>query len=164
MLGEKLVDRVYLPGQKNPIELRENHAALGILALARDEAHRASNALRMKVGKRRRIKSKLDEVPGIGTKTRARLLKACGSVRAIEEEDAAALRAAGATHQQAAAILRTFHGPLLPSEAQRAPATPVVERADEVAVEPSDDAGTAEEQSAEDDAIANAFSVGERSD
>ena len=52
VLGEKLVDRVYLPGQKNPIELRENHAALGILALARDEAHRASNALRLKLGKR----------------------------------------------------------------------------------------------------------------
>ena len=105
VLGEKLVDRVYLPGHKNPIELRENHAALGILALARDEAHRASNALRIKLGKRRRIKSRLDEVPGIGPKTRTRLLKAFGSVRAIEEADAAALRAAGATHQQAAVHL-----------------------------------------------------------
>ncbi|MFT3923470.1 MAG: excinuclease ABC subunit UvrC [Myxococcales bacterium] len=156
VLGEKLVDRVYLPGQKNPIELRENHAALGILALARDEAHRASNALRTKLGKRRRIKSKLDEVPGIGPKTRARLLKAFGSVRSIEEADAAALRAAGATHQQAAAILRTFHGPLLPSEAN-APVDPALgERAVEL---PSEDESTSEtERSAEDDAVQNAFS------
>jgi len=156
VLGEKLVDRVYLPGQKNPIELRENHAALGILALARDEAHRASNALRLKLGKRRRIKSKLDEVPGIGPKTRNRLLKAFGSVRAIEEADAAALRAAGATHQQAAAILRTFHGPLLPSEASHPVDPALVERALEIPTE--DTSATDTEQSAEDDAVQNAFS------
>jgi excinuclease ABC subunit C len=149
-LGEKLVDRVYLPGQKNPIELRENHAALGILALARDEAHRASNALRMKVGKKRRIKSRLDEVPGIGPKTRARLLKAFGSVRAIEEADEVALRAAGATTQQAAAILRALRGPLLPEQA-----TSPLEPATEQRVV---DVSQSEETSAEDTAVENAFS------
>lgn len=150
-LGEKLVDRVYLPGQKNPIELRESHAALGILALARDEAHRASNALRLKLGKRRRIRSRLDEVPGIGPKTRARLLKAFGSVRAIEEADEAALRAAGATAQQAHAILRTFRGPLLPSQAQKPVAQAEGERAEEIV----DD----EAERAEETAVQNAFSA-----
>ena len=114
MLGEKLVDRVYLPDQKNPIELRENHAALGMLALARDEAHRASNALRVKLGHKTRLKSRLDEIPGIGPKTRARLLKTLGSVQAIEQADAIALRNAGATDAQALAILREFHGPVMP--------------------------------------------------
>jgi excinuclease ABC subunit C len=117
VLGEKLVDRVYLPNQKNPIELRENHAALGMLALARDEAHRASNALRTKLGQKRRLRSRLDEIPGIGPKTRARLLKALGSVKAIEQADAVALRNAGATEAQANAILRAFHGPLTPEAA-----------------------------------------------
>jgi excinuclease ABC subunit C len=154
VLGEKLVDRIYLPGQKNPIELRESHTSLGILAVARDEAHRASNALRLKVGKKRKFTSKLDEVPGIGPKTRAKLLKAFGSVRAIEEADAAALRGAGATEQQALAIMRTFHGPLLPSEAAR----PVVPAEGErvVELETADDVN-----GAEDEAVQNAFGESE---
>ncbi len=148
-LGDKLVDRVYLPGQKNPIELRDHHASLGLLALARDEAHRSSNALRLKLGKRRRIKSRLDEVPGIGPKTRVRLLKAFGSVRAIEEADEAALRAAGATHAQALAILRALHGPLLPEAAQGANSPPVHERAESLAEDST--------REAEDSAVENAF-------
>lgn len=53
-LGETLVDRIYLPGQKNAIALT-SLAPLAILALARDEAHRAANALRTKRFHRRRI-------------------------------------------------------------------------------------------------------------
>ena len=149
VLGEKLVDRVYLPGQKNPIELRESHSALGMLAVARDEAHRASNALRLKLGKKRRLTSKLDEVRGVGAKTRAKLLKAFGSVRAIEEADAKALQAAGATAQQALAILRTFQGPILPSEAARPLEPAQVERVEEANVD--------EVSGAEDAAVQNAF-------
>lgn len=151
ILGETLVDRIYLPGQKNPIELRENHAALGILALARDEAHRASNALRTKLGKRRTFRSRLDDVKGIGPKTRARLLKAFGSVRAIEEADEAALCSAGATIPQARAILRTLRGPLLASEATRPEAVTQAERVIEI--------GEGDAESAEDSAVRNAFDV-----
>jgi excinuclease ABC subunit C len=67
-LGEELVDRVYLPNQKNPIALRPNSPELFLLAVARDEAHRFSNRGRKKVGKPVRG---LD-VPGIGPKTRWR--------------------------------------------------------------------------------------------
>jgi excinuclease ABC subunit C len=49
VLGEKMVDRVYLPGQKNPIPLRPNSPELFLLARARDEAHRFSNRGRKKV-------------------------------------------------------------------------------------------------------------------
>jgi excinuclease ABC subunit C len=149
-LGEKLVDRVYLPNQKNPIELRENHAALGMLALARDEAHRASNALRLKVGKQKRFRSRLDEIPGIGPKTRARLLKSLGSVKAIEQADAVALRSAGATETQALAILRSFHGPSMPELAALSAAPREGERALELA---EHDAAAV----AEDAAVQNAF-------
>ncbi|MET0339479.1 MAG: excinuclease ABC subunit UvrC [Polyangiales bacterium] len=149
VLGEKLVDRVYLPGQKNPIEVRENNASLGLLALARDEAHRSSNALRVKLGTKKRIRSRLDEVPGVGPKTRTRLLKQLGSVRAIEEADEVALRAAGATQAQALAILRAFHGPLLPSEARNASEPPMRERAEDVTEN--------DESQAEEAALENAF-------
>src|SRR6188768_2649194 len=83
VLGDKLVDRVYLPGQKNPIPLRPNSPELFLLARARDEAHRFSNRGRKKVGKKRRLASELDQVPGIGPKTRVALLKTLGSLASV---------------------------------------------------------------------------------
>jgi excinuclease ABC subunit C len=82
-LGNKVVDRVYLPGQKNPIPLRPNSPELFLLARARDEAHRFSNRGRKKVGRRRNFASELEAIPGIGPKTRAALLKHFGSIAAI---------------------------------------------------------------------------------
>jgi excinuclease ABC subunit C len=161
VLGEKLVDRVYLPNQKNPIELRENHAALGMLALARDEAHRASNALREKLGQKRKLRSRLDEIPGIGPKTRARLLKALGSVKAVEQADAVALRNAGATEAQAVAILRAFHGPLSPEAAAALAEKPGRQHAlREAALPVADEDGSlasSEAAEAEEIAVRNAF-------
>ena len=81
--GEKLVDRVYLPGQKNPIPLRPGSPELFFLSVARDEAHRFANRGRVKLGHRRRLRSSLDEVTGIGPKTRKALLIALGTVEAV---------------------------------------------------------------------------------
>jgi excinuclease ABC subunit C len=106
--GKMVTERVFLPGQKNPIVLRERSAARHFLTLVRDEAHRVSNALREKVGKRRRLRSGLDDVPGVGKKTRVALLKALGSLKAIVAADEAALVAAGATSSQARAIRAHF--------------------------------------------------------
>ncbi|MBC7173858.1 MAG: hypothetical protein H5U40_15565 [Polyangiaceae bacterium] len=101
--GEKMDERIYLPNQKNAVPLRSS-PALSMLALGRDEAHRASNRLRLKLGKKKKLRSELDEVPGIGPKTKTRLLIAFGSVSAIAEASVAALVAAGASERQAAAI------------------------------------------------------------
>ncbi|MCA9582159.1 MAG: excinuclease ABC subunit C, partial [Myxococcales bacterium] len=105
LLGEQVVDRVYLPGTKNPVLLRDSSPALQMLALVRDEAHRSSNELRKKVGKRRSLHSELDAIPGVGPKTRARLLRHFGSVRAIRTANRASLLEAGATRRQAEDIL-----------------------------------------------------------
>src|SRR6185369_13865026 len=100
-LAEKLVDRVYLPGQKNPIPLRPNSPELFLLARARDEAHRFANRGRKKVGKRRRFESTLDNVPGVGPKTRTALLKAFGSIHAIRDaSDEALLGVSGVSRKQ----------------------------------------------------------------
>jgi excinuclease ABC subunit C len=152
VLGEKLVDRIYLPGQKNPIELRENFTSFGMLALLRDEAHRSSNALRVKVGTKKRLTSRLDDIPGVGPKTRSRLLKVFGSVRAIEEADALALRRAGATEAQALAILRAFHGPVAPEVALHGSEAAQGVRVDEAPHEPRGD-----DDGSEEDAIEHAF-------
>ncbi len=108
-LGEKLVDRVYLPGQKNPIPLRPNSPELFLLARARDEAHRFANRGRSKVGKRRRFESTLDKVPGVGAKTRTALLKAFGSIHAIRDaSDEALLGVSGVSRKQVAALRSWF--------------------------------------------------------
>lgn len=73
--GEKMVDRVYLPGQKNGIPLRPTSAALFFLARARDEAHRFANHARKKLGKARRLRSEIDDIPGLGAETRRVLLR-----------------------------------------------------------------------------------------
>jgi excinuclease ABC subunit C len=108
--GEELVDRVYLPGQKNPISLRPNSPELYLLAMARDEAHRFANRGRKKVGKRRRFASRLDDVPGVGPKTRTALLTTLGSVdgiRRASDVDVLAVRGVSRRHLEA---LRKYLG------------------------------------------------------
>ena len=94
--------------------LPERSAPRHLLTLARDEAHRRSNQLRLKLGKRRRLKSGLDDIPGVGPKTRAALLKRLGSLKAVTQADLEALQEAGANKRQAEAIHRTFHGAAAP--------------------------------------------------
>ncbi len=105
--GEEEGDRVFRPGQKNPIPVRAS-SALSILLLARDEAHRASNDLRKKVGKKRRLRSELDAVPGVGPKTRTKLLRNLGSLRDVLAATEEQLIDGGATKKQAHAIKQTL--------------------------------------------------------
>ena len=109
VLGEKLVDRVYLPGQKNPIPLRPNSPELFLLARARDEAHRFSNRGRKKVGKKRRLSSELDQIPGIGPKTRVALLKTLGSLANVRAaSDDAILGVPGVSKKHLSALRAWF--------------------------------------------------------
>jgi excinuclease ABC subunit C len=125
--GDKLTDRVYLPGQKNPINLRPNSPELFLLARARDEAHRFSNRGRTKVGKRRRFESELDSISGIGPKTRTALLKTLGSVAALRQaSDEAILAVQGVTKRHLQALREAF--------AEHTPARPATDNA------PSDEA------------------------
>lgn len=119
--GKQVTERVFLPGQRNPISLRDRSATRHFLTQVRDEAHRASNALREKVGKRRRLRSGIDDVPGVGKKTRLALLKNLGSLKAIIAATEEALIAAGASASQARAIQAHFKA--APSQ-EGEPATP----------------------------------------
>jgi excinuclease ABC subunit C len=104
-LAEKVVDRIYLPGQKNPISLKPNSPELFLLAHARDEAHRFANHGRKRVGHRRRMTSELEGIPGIGPKTRSLLLKSLGSVDKVREaSDQVILALPGITKKQLKAL------------------------------------------------------------
>jgi excinuclease ABC subunit C len=105
--GDKLVDRVYLPGQKNGIPLRGESTALFFLARARDEAHRFANVHREKLGKKRRLSSELDSLRGVGAELKKRLLLALGTVEAVKSADRERLLAIpGLSPRHADAIAR----------------------------------------------------------
>jgi excinuclease ABC subunit C len=116
VLGDKLVDRVYLPGQKNPIPLRPNTPELFLLARARDEAHRFSNRGRKKLGKKRRLTSQLDEIPGIGPKTRTALLKTLGSLSAVQSASDEAILAVPGVSKKHLSALRKWLADRAPGE------------------------------------------------
>ncbi|HET6336983.1 MAG TPA: excinuclease ABC subunit UvrC [Polyangiales bacterium] len=129
-LGAELVDRVYTPGRLNPVEVRSAMNALGILSQARDEAHRVSNALRIRLGKGQRLRTQLDDIPFIGKKTRIALLKKLGSMEAVSAASVEQLQASGATLRQARAIVEHLSR-----------AAPTAEGSEEDALENAFDAG-----------------------
>jgi excinuclease ABC subunit C len=109
VMGDTLVDRVYLPGQKNPIPLKSHSASMFFLARARDEAHRFSNRARERLGKKKRMRSALDDIAGIGPKTKQQLLIHLGSVKAIKNaDDAAILAVPGITPRHLKALRRVY--------------------------------------------------------
>jgi excinuclease ABC subunit C len=109
LAGETLVDRVYLPGQKNPIPLRSSTTSLFLLARMRDEAHRFSNRARMRLGKKRRFHSPLDDVKGLGPKAKKALLQHVGNLAAIgAAADATLLAVPGVTARHVRALRQAF--------------------------------------------------------
>jgi excinuclease ABC subunit C len=110
--GEKMVDRVYLPGQKNGIPLRSTSSALFFLARARDEAHRFANHMRKKLGKSRRLRSEIDDIPGLGAEVKKALLREIGSMAALREAtDERILAVSGVTKRHLTALRKAIPAP-----------------------------------------------------
>ncbi len=76
-------ERVFVFGQKNPIVLRQNSAALFMLTRARDEAHRFAIGFHRKLRGKAATRSALDDIAGVGPARRRALLKAFGSVSRV---------------------------------------------------------------------------------
>jgi excinuclease ABC subunit C len=77
-------ERVFLPGQSNPVILKRNSNALCLLQQVRDEAHRVAIADHRKLRTKQTLYSALDRIPGVGGVRKRALLRAFGSVKAIE--------------------------------------------------------------------------------
>jgi excinuclease ABC subunit C len=92
--GEK-DERVYVPGRKNPIVLRANSPATHLLQRIRDEAHRFAVTFHRKLRSKTLVTSQLDQIIGIGSITRTKLLKRFGSLANVAEASEEALREAG---------------------------------------------------------------------
>lgn len=81
----KKQEEVCIPGYKDPIIFPQESPAKYLLMRLRDEAHRFSNAHREKRLMHRSVGSVLDEIPGIGPKTKSDLLQRCGTIAGIRE-------------------------------------------------------------------------------
>ncbi|MCW5892558.1 MAG: excinuclease ABC subunit UvrC [bacterium] len=76
-------ERIFLPGRKNPVILRQNSTALFLLQRVRDEAHRFANTYHRALRRRARLTSRLDAVTGVGPQRRRALLRALGSIARV---------------------------------------------------------------------------------
>jgi excinuclease ABC subunit C len=91
---EHTEERVFRPGRSNPVGLRPNSSALFLLQQLRDEAHRFAITYHRELRSKKRLRSALDDLPGIGPEKRKALLRTFGSVKRVSEasaEDIAAL-------------------------------------------------------------------------
>ena len=82
---ERLEERVFLPGQSNPVILKRNSNALFLLQRVRDEAHRFAITYHKKLRTKQTLYSALDGIPGVGGVRKRALLRAFGSIKRIEE-------------------------------------------------------------------------------
>lgn len=82
---ERSEERVFLPGQSNPVILRRNSNALFLLQRVRDEAHRFAITYHKKLRSTQTLYSALDRIPGVGGVRKRALLRAFGSIKRIGE-------------------------------------------------------------------------------
>ena len=80
--GEE-ADKVFIPGRKNPIPLRQDHPVLHLLMRIRDEVHRRAISYHRKLRGKDLTASVLDKIPGIGLKKKRSLLNYFGSLDAV---------------------------------------------------------------------------------
>jgi excinuclease ABC subunit C len=129
-------ERVFLPGRKDPVVLRQNSAELFMIARLRDEAHRFAITFHRKLRRERNFRSVLEEIPGIGEGRKKALLRHFGSLKRVKEASPEQIaEVEGFGPKQAAAVHDFFHQPeaelgaTLPEPAPGATAAATIEEA-----------------------------------
>src|SRR5207247_9478152 len=85
---------LYVLGRENdPVILDHHSPVLHLIQQIRDEAHRFAVTFHRKRRQMRDRSTELLEIPGVGANTTRRLLEHFGSLRAVQQADAAALSA-----------------------------------------------------------------------
>ncbi len=80
-------EELFLPAKPDPVLLPRQSQALYLLQRIRDEAHRFAVSYHRKKRSKAVVKSRLDDIPGIGPQRKKALLKAFGDVGTIASAD-----------------------------------------------------------------------------
>ncbi|MBL8029908.1 MAG: excinuclease ABC subunit UvrC [Candidatus Doudnabacteria bacterium] len=80
----KRIEEIFLPGKSKPIVLSHSEPALQMLQRIRDEAHRFGITFHRLLRSKQAVKSALDEIPGVGIKTKRLLKQKFGTVSNIK--------------------------------------------------------------------------------
>ena len=106
----KREEEVFRPGTAIPLRLPRTDPGLHWLQRARDEAHRFALRYNRTLRRRRALRSRLSEIPGVGPEREQRLLERFGSLDLIRRATPAQLaRTPGIGHATATSILAALH-------------------------------------------------------
>ena len=81
----KRLNEVYFPGDSVPLFIDKNSETLHVIQRLRDESHRFAITFHRKQRSKGQLHSALDDIPGIGPKTRELLLKHFKSLKRMRE-------------------------------------------------------------------------------
>lgn len=116
----KRFEEVYLPGRPDPIRIPRDSEALYLLQNVRDEAHRFAITYHRQLRAKKLTRSILDDVPGLGSTRRTRLLKQFGSVKQLRElTEAEIVAITWLPEAVGRALFAHLHGEPLPAKAVR---------------------------------------------
>jgi excinuclease ABC subunit C len=88
----KKLEEIYFPGDSLPVYLDKSSITLKVIQQIRDEAHRFGITFHRQKRSAGMIKSELENIPGIGEKTMAILLKEYKSLNGIRKADVEAIK------------------------------------------------------------------------
>ncbi|MBU0494876.1 MAG: excinuclease ABC subunit UvrC [Chloroflexi bacterium] len=91
-------EEVFVRGVSEPINLPPDSQGLYLLQRIRDEAHRFAITYHRRVRQTEGVRSRLDDVPGVGPRRKAALLKHFGSVPAIQQATVTEIAAVPGIH------------------------------------------------------------------
>ena len=90
-----VTDEIYLPGRVNPLKIEKHSAAMHIMQMMRDEAHRFALSSHRKRRSKDDLLSRLDGIQGVGATRRRALLthfRSIEEIRIAPEEEIASLK------------------------------------------------------------------------
>lgn len=107
---ERTEERVFLPGRRNPVKLRQGAAPLKLLAAIRDEAHRFAITYHRSLRDKATLRSALRDITGIGPKLERLLLNRFGSLEGVRQATVDELAGIDGMSRERAGQLRQMLG------------------------------------------------------
>lgn len=103
----KREEEIFLPDQPTPVILPRKSQGLFLVQRVRDEAHRFGVTYHRNLRGKSAVRSKLDDIPGVGPKRRRELLKKFGSVDAIRDASIDELAAVPGMNKKTAEAIKS---------------------------------------------------------